>query len=244
MKRLLAIIFVLLFASRAYGAMPTYVGSGTMTAVQADCTPGTPAGFVANDILLFVVEDENGTAGLVLQTANGFAEVTNSPQGAGTANTNPAQNLAVFWKRAVGSDSMPVADFNVGTTNRLTCQIHVFRGVKTSGNPWDVTAGGNDGGANDTSAVIPGATTTASNTLVVLIQGSSFNGASSTTECGAATNADLTNITERTDETNTNGLGGGHCLITGEKASAGTYGDTTLTLANTSFKGALRELCQ
>lgn len=214
--------------------IPTYFGSGTFT-VGLGCTATFPADTAANDIALLVVETENQA--ITLTTANGFAEVTNSPQSAGTASTNPASQVAVFWKRLVGGDSSPIVN-NPGGVNHQTCQLHVFRGVKTSGDPWNVTAGGNDSAANDTSAVIPGATTTVANTLVALITTSSFNG-TSTAECGAATNADLANITERTDNTNTSGLGGGHCLITGEKAAAGAYTDTTLTLANTSYKGAM-----
>jgi len=192
-----------------------------------------PADEVANDILILVVETENDP--IALTTPNGFVEVTNSPQSAGTLDTNPANRIGVYWKRAVGSDSAPVVTAN---TNHTTCRIHAFVGVKTSGNPWNITAGGNDGGVNDTSAVIPGATTTAIDSLVVLVQGTS-NNANSTANCGAATNADLANITERTDNSDTAGLGGGHCLITGEKATAGAYTNTTLTMSATTFKGAM-----
>ena len=109
-----------------------------------------------------------------------------------------------------------------------------------TGDPWDVTAGGNDTAANDTSANIPGDTTTLANTLVVLVESTSFNHATSgTAECGAATNANLGTITERADNVNTIGLGGGHCMITGTKATAGTYATSTLTMANTTFKGAM-----
>lgn len=213
-------------------ALPTYFNSGTFTASATAITPPFPASTAANDIAILVVTSEAET--ISLATANGFVAIPGSPQGAGTAATNPGISVAVFWKRLVGGDSAPVTN---DSGNHQAGQIHVFRGVKTTGNPWDVTAAGNDGGSNDTTAVIPGATTTVTNNLVVLIQGSSFNG-TSTAECGAATNADLANITERTDNTNTIQLGSGHCLITGEKATAGAYTDTTLTMANTTFKGA------
>jgi hypothetical protein len=72
----------------------------------------------------------------------------------------------------------------------------------------------------------------------VLINTSSFNG-NSTAAFSAWTNADLGSITERTDNTNTAGLGGGHGLATGTRVTAGAYGNTTVTLANTSFKGAM-----
>lgn len=231
--RTVAAAVVLLLASSAWAGMPTYRASGTFTAAAATCTAPMPAGVVANDILVLVVETENEAVSL--GTANGFVEVTNSPQSAGTAATDPANRIAVYWKRAAGGDASPIT---TDSGNHQTCQIHAFVGVRTTGNPWNITAGGNDTAANDTTANIPGATTTADDALVVLVQGTSFNG-TSTAECGAATNADLASILERTDNTNTSGLGGGHCLITGQKALQGAYTTTTLTLANTSFKGAM-----
>ncbi|MBI3094006.1 MAG: Ig-like domain-containing protein, partial [Rhodocyclales bacterium] len=188
----------------------------------------------ANDVCLLAVESENQA--IALTTANGFVEVpTWSPQFAGTAATNPASRLALFWKRTVGGDPAPV----VGDSgDHTTGQIHCFSGVITSGDPWDTGAGGNDGGVNDTTGSIPGATTTSAETLVVLLTSNSRN-FSNTANCSAWTNADLASLTERTDNTNTASQGGGHCLATGVKATAGPYTTTTVTLATTSYKGAI-----
>ncbi|MDO9372200.1 MAG: hypothetical protein Q7U07_06380 [Gammaproteobacteria bacterium] len=215
-------------------AAPAYRASGTFTAGVGTITPPYPASMAANDVCLLAVESENQA--ISLTTANGFAEVpTWSPQFAGTAATNPASRLALFWKRTVGGDTAPlVADSGDHTTG----QIHCFLDVTTSGNPWDTGAGGNDGAANDTTGAIPGSTTTVAETLVALITSTSFNG-TSTAQCSFGANADLTSLTERTDNTNTAGLGGGHCMATGVKASASAYANTTVTLANTSFKGAI-----
>jgi hypothetical protein len=212
----------------------TYVGSGTFTAGTGAITPPFPSGIQANDIALLVCESENQA--ISLSTANGFVELGNQAnKAAGTAATDPASRLAVFWKRLVGGDAAPtVADSGDHTTG----QIHVFRGVRTTGNPWDVFAEGNSGGTNSTSASIPGATTTVDNCLVVLLCSTSFNG-TSTAQFSGWTNPDLSNLTERTDNSNTAGLGGGHGMATGLKATAGTYGATTVTLANTSFKGTM-----
>lgn len=216
-------------------AQPAYRSNSGLTSTATTCSvPTMPSGMAVNDVVLFVAESENEA--ISLGTANGYVEVTNSPQSAGTAAANPANRLAVYWKRITNAaDTSPVT---TDSGNHTTCNAYAFSGVITTGNPWDVTAGGDDGAANDTSAAIPGATTTVDNTLVVAITGTSFNGTSSV-QCGTPTNADLTSLTERFDGTNTINLGGGHCLITGVKASAGTYADTTLTLANTSFKGAI-----
>lgn len=218
----------------ATAPLPAYRASGTFTAGTSTVTPPYPASMQANDICLLVVSSENQA--ITLTTANGFAELpTWSPQSAGTAATDPGSRLAVFWKRTVGGDSAPkVAD----SGNNTEGVIHCFSGVTTSGNPWDTGAGGNDSGANDTTGTIPGSTTTFDNDLVVLMTSTSFNG-TSTAQCSGWTNANLANITERQDNTNTAGLGGGSCMATGEKATAGSYTTTTLTLANTTYKGAI-----
>lgn len=214
------------------GNFPTYVASGTFTNNAAACTAPMPGGITTGDFLLLIVETENQA--ISLTTANGFTELSVSPQSAGTAATNPGHRLAAFYKVATASNSSPITN---DSGDHQTCQIHAFRGQRTSPNPWDVLAGGNDSAANDTSATIPGLTTTIDETLVILVQGTS-NNATSSTNCGTATNANLTEITERTDSTNTIGLGGGHCLITGKRAVAGVVANTTLTLSATSFKGA------
>lgn len=235
---LLSLFFVFfLCPQNANAALPTYKGSGTFTAGTVAITPPFPTGGASpalNDICLLVVESENQA--ITLSSAQGFAEVTTySPQSAGTAAVNPGSRLAVFWKRAAASNTAPtVADSGDHTTG----QIHCFSGVITTGNPWDIGAGGNDSAANDTSAVIPGATTTTNNALIVLITSTSYNG-NSTAQCTGWSNASLANITERTDNTDTSGLGGGHCMATGEKSSLGAYSQTTATLANTSYKGAV-----
>jgi hypothetical protein len=219
--------------AQAASPIPTYVGSGTFTIGTGAITPPFPSGTQAGDVCLLVAESENQA--ISLSSAQGFAELPSSPQYAGPAGTSPANRIAVFWKRLVGGDTAPtVADSGDHTSG----QIHCFRGVTGVGNPWDVTVGGNDGGANDTSGVIPGSTTTVANTLVVLIQGTSYDG-NSTAQCSGWTNASLANLTEWTDNTKNTGLGGGHCMATGEKATAGAYSDTTVTLANTTYKGAI-----
>jgi hypothetical protein len=217
-------------------ALPTYVGSGTFTTGTGNITPPFHASTAADDIVLLVVETENQDIS-PLSAAQGFVEVPSSPQFAGTQDTNPANRIAVYGKRitTAGGGTAPSTGDPV---NHVTGQLHTFRGCITTGDPWDVTAGGNDGGVNDTTGVIPGGTTTVADCLIVLICGSSFNG-TSTTQFDNWTNADLANVTERADNTNTVGVGGGHGMATGEKATAGAFGDTTVTLANTSFKGAI-----
>ncbi len=214
--------------------LPAYRASGTFTAGTGAITPPYPASMLANDVCLLAVSSENEA--ITLTTANGFVQVpTWSPQSAGTAATNPGSRLAVFWKLTVGGDAAPVVADSGNNTEGV---IHCFSGVTTSGNPWDTGAGGNDTAANDTTGNVPGSTTTVANTLVVLIESTS-NNATAATNCSAWTNANLANILERQDNSNTAGLGGGSCMATGEKATAGAYTTTTVTMSVTTFKGAI-----
>jgi hypothetical protein len=217
--------------------MPAYKASGTFTVSTTSITPPYPtAGSapVAGDIALLVVESENQT--ISLTTANGFVEIgAQANKAAGSAGVDPASRLAVYWKRCVGGDSAPVV---ADSGDHTTGQIHLFTGVRKNGNPWNIYTEGNDSGVNDNSAVIPGETTTVSNCLVVLLCSCSWNTTSSLV-FSSWSNAMLANLTERTDNVNTAGLGGGHGMATGELVDADTYLNTTVTLAATSYKGTM-----
>lgn len=214
-----------------------YKASGTFTAGTGAVTPPYPTSTnapVANDVALLVITSENEA--ISLTTANGFALLGSATsKAAGTAATDPASRLVVYWKRCVGSDSAPVV---ADSGNNTEAQIHLFSGCRVASNPWDVFAEGNDSAANNTSGSIPGATTTVANTLIALICSTS-NNATSTVQFSAWTNANLANLTERADNSDTSGLGGGHGLATGDWASIGAYGASTVTLATTSFKGTM-----
>jgi hypothetical protein len=236
-SRLLTILLLVPTAALAQ-SRPTFAANGntTVTAATTTCTPSTTnlGGVGATDIILLVATSENEA--ISLSTANNFVEVTNSPQSAGTAATDPGHRLAVYWVRGSSWTSAPVV---ADSGNHTTCALHRFSGAYETGDPWAVTAGGNDSAANDTSGTIPsGSTGSAENFLIVLIQGSSYN-ATDTAQCSGWTNSNLANITEQFDSTNTSGLGGGHCMATGEYSSNGDYGSTTVTLAQTTYKGAM-----
>ena len=222
---------------------PIFKAAGTFTLGTAAITPPYPTGGnapVAGDIALLVVSTENQS--IALTTANGFVEMgAQANKAAGTAATNPASRLAVYWKRCTGGDLNPVV---TDSGDHQTGQIFLFSGVRQTGNPWDVYGEGNDSAANDTTGVIPAATTTVASTLVVLISSTSYNG-DSTAEFanvgagGGWTNANLSGLTEIADQSSTTGLGGGFGIATGIKATAGNIGTTTVTLAHTSYKGAM-----
>jgi hypothetical protein len=218
-------------------ALPVWKASGTYTYGTGAITPPYPTGGsapVAGDVALLAIESENQA--ISLSAAQGFVELgAQANKAAGSAGVDPASRMAVYWKRCVGSDTAPTV---AAPGDHATAQIHLYSGCKASGDPWNVYAEGNDGAANDQTGVIPGATTTVADCLIVLLCSTSYN-ASSTTEFGSWTNGNLGSVTERADNCRTTGLGGGHGMATGTKAAAGAYGDTTVALAHTSYKGAM-----
>jgi len=238
LKHLVFLVSLLLAAPSWAAVQFAANGASTVTSGTGTCTPATTTlGTVgATDIVLLVVTGEHDRNNHALTTANGFVQIGATIKGGDGDATeeNPEIGFSVWWVRGSSWTAAPVV---TDTGDHTSCALHRFTGAVTSGDPWDVNASGNDSNANDTSANIPGATTTVANTYVVLVQGTS-NNATATTNCGAVTNANLVDITERFDSTNTSGLGGGHCIVTGTKHAIGAYATSTLTMSATTYKGA------
>jgi hypothetical protein len=219
-------------------ALPVYKGAGglgagtsTVSTAQGLTMPSGGAAPVADDILLLFCSSENQA--ITLSTPQGFAEVTNSPQGTGTAGSTGSVRLAVFWKRAVGSDAVPViADAGDHVTGQILC----FSGCINTGNPWDTTAG-DVASSTSTSVTIPGGTTSVNDCLIVMAVANSTD--TTTAQTAVMTNASLANIAERVDANSTAGLGGGVGVDTGEKTIAGTVSATTTTLVSSSLQGRM-----
>ncbi len=212
-------------ASTAAGSpVPVYVapafrsvgGAATNASGGVDLTPGMPAGFLASDILVILVETSNEpVAGVV-----GYAEHPASP--VISAGGSSATALQVFWKRAVGGETSPTVP---GATNHTIARIAAFSGCVATGNPWDVYAGNNNGGVPATSVVWPSVTTTVPNTMIVnmIAEGRDQTGGNLT----SIANASLTALTERMDSFTDTGDGGGIAMVTGVLAAAGPSGSTT-----------------
>jgi len=212
-------------------ALPSYKAAGAVVSGTGAITPAWPT-HAAGDVALLVVESANQA--ISLSTPAGFAEVTNSPQGTGTAGGTAATRLAVYWKRATTSaESSPVV---ADSGNHQIARIITFRDVIDTGNPWDVTAG-NVASSASKSVSIPGATTTVANALVVTIVANATDTTSARTS--GWTNANLTGLTEYVDNNTNQGNGGGFGVAAGLKAAAGAYGTTTATLATSSVQGRM-----
>ena len=216
-------------------AVPTFVAAGAVTSGTGAITPALPTTKATNDILLLFLETSNQAISISNQNGGTWTQVTNSPQYCGTAAGTTGVRLAVFWSRYNGTQGNPTTS---DSGDHQAGRIIGIRGATTSGNPWNVTAGGVEA-ASDTSGSIPGATTTVGNTFVVAVVTASLPDATGTANFSSWANANLTSVTERTDNTVTAGNGGGLGVVTGIKATAGTYGNTTVTLASSAYKGMM-----
>src|SRR5437667_7571975 len=215
------------------GVGPAYQAAGTIQ-FNTSTTLSVPwPAHAINDIGLLIIETQNQAVTLGTNAAN-WTPVTNSPQGTGTTSTGT--KLTVFWSRATSTSMGNVGLTGTGMDHQIA-QILTFRGVTTSGNPWDVTAG--DVTPSTTTAVsIPGATTTVQDTLVVAIV-SNGSDISSAQIPGSFTNSDLSSVTKWQDNNTTASGGGGFTVATGSKALAGAYGPTPATLGFSSLQGRM-----
>src|SRR3989442_10658694 len=137
----LLIAVTLAFAHQASAAPPTYQAAGIIQSGTAALTGATAVAWPAhaiNDIGLLIIETQNEAVTLGTNAAN-WTQVTNSPQGIGTTETSRTR-LTVFWSRATSTSMGNVGLTGTGMDHQIA-QILTFRGVTTSGNPWDVTAG-------------------------------------------------------------------------------------------------------
>jgi len=206
------------------GAVPTYVNQGVFTAGTGALSVPVPTGYADEDILVLLVSSANET----ISTPGGWTEVTNSPQGTGTAGSAGGIRLAAFWKLVSGSQSaVSVPDSGSVTTG----QMFLFRGIDNAG-PINITAGSVNTPAS-TSWSCPAVTTTISNCLILLCLGQDRD-ANSTTSLTASSNANLASLTKRADETVNAGAGGGLGLYTGSKIVAGDTGVTSVTSTATT----------
>jgi hypothetical protein len=192
-------------------ALPTYVATGTFDLTQGDATPGLPAGWQEGDIFIMIVE------GGRVYPPDGWYELPVSPKSASSSTSG-------FWRRATASETAPTLK---DTGDHTFPAIMAFRGCARWGNPWNKIAGGTDTVSN-TTRTANGLTTTVNDCLVVVVQGDGLDNVTGQ-RLSAWTNADLANVTERVDQWSSLGGGGGWGAATGEKATAGSVGDTTAT---------------
>jgi hypothetical protein len=195
---------------RAVGAVAAGVGT---------ITPGMPAGTVAGDLLLAFIESGGATTGTeanAIPTAPGWTEIGSEKKG----NTR----VTVLEKVAVGGDTILISDTG---DHQLARIIGIKVGTFDPAAPINISAKGTQ--ALTKAVSIPGATTTRDNCLVIACASGNLPDSTTTAEFSAETNASLTGVTERIDNTTAEGDGGAILAATGVMATHGTYSATTAT---------------
>lgn len=219
---LFALLCILTGVNQAHAA-PTFQAVGTAVNGTGDVSPAWPA-HLTNDIALLFVET-SGPQIATVNPATGFVPIASSPQLSGN-DANHTQ-LTVFWARAT-SNAMPSITI-LDTGDHTYAQIITYRGVATTGNPWDVTSGGAKSTASGTVSVT-GVTTSEADTLIVQAASRQLDSGAAT--FSAQTNATLSGIVERFDDGTTSGNGGGFAVWDGVKATAGATGNTTANVTS------------
>lgn len=211
--------------------VPVVRAVGTRDGNVGTITPGFPAGNVAGDLLVMFTECD----GAQTVTVSGWTECPGSPQSADTASSTDTK-LQAFYRIYAAGASATTTDSGDHQVGRI---IGIKAGTFDPVNPFNASGGGTDTTA-DTSGSIPGAVTTVANCLVLAACSSGFDVAGDgTAEFSGWANANLTNIVEQIDNTESSGNGGGIGVASGSYAGPGDYGATDVTLANASLKGML-----
>lgn len=222
-------------SANSYYSLPTFVAAGAVASNAAAISPGLPAGLRWGDLLILACETENEA--ISIANANGGTwTAVNTPVGTGVASAADAARITVFWSRYNVSQGAPTTS---DSGDHQLCRMIAVRGAQLTGNPIHVVATESTEATSDTSWVFPGATSTIPNTLVVVTGAGSLPDAAGTAEFGTPTNTDLSQLTERTDNSVTAGTGGSLYIATANKLTAGTWGNTTLTSANNASKAMI-----
>jgi hypothetical protein len=204
---------------------PIVRGVGTVAANAAAISPGLPTGTAAGDLLIMLVETNNQAV-----TVAGWTEAPSSPQ----SDATDATRLTVFYKIAAGGDATTTSDSGDHQVGRI---LGIKAGTFDPVTPFNTSAGTTDT-TSDTTGSTPTVTTTRDNCMIVACVCTGRD-ATGTAEFSSWTNANLVDIQERIDNTNTAGLGGGIGCATGIKLAKGATGTVDVTYATASRKGLI-----
>jgi hypothetical protein len=183
-----------------------------------------PPGHSLNDILLIAAESLVGETVAVAEYAN----APHTPADTSGGGQGPTR-CTVLWKRHDGSESAPTV---TDPGNHIIARMIAVQGCITTGDPWNVSSVSVQSAAS-LDLVIPGTTTTVAECLVMIFGASGLPDADGA-NFQSVVNADLTSLTEHVDDSAGAGNGGAIFAASGVKATAGTYGDSTVTSGTSS----------
>ncbi len=198
-------------------AYPPFQALGTTQSSTGNITVSWPT-HVAGDVGILLIETSNQPPASVA----GWTLVANS--GTGTAGSNTATAISVYYRVAVTSaeSAVTVAD----TGNHTFAVIATYRGVDTSSvlAATPVTTAIGDGFVS--SIAVSGVTTTSDKALVLAAATVGYD--TTTPEFISFTNSSLVSVTMRANLATDVGNGGCIGLADGGMAVAGTTGTTTV----------------
>lgn len=208
-------------------AAVSYVGAGALgaaAAAAADPTAALPASTQTNDILIIHAWTRS-TADIT--TIAEFTEFAQVDTALGSHHW--------FWKRHDGSEGTATCD-RTGTTGDSYCQMFAFRGVVTSGNPWNALGtpeNDPDDAGTDGIYTLTGITTGAANSMVVV-----FTGYEDNDEVNVAmTGTDPATYTAVYDESSV-GIDGAISMGYAIRTAAGGTGNITVDYGNAETSDA------
>jgi len=144
-------------------------------AQSGNITPGLPSGWAANDIHIAMIESWDTTA----VTMSGWTSINTGTHVCGGNNTCRS---SLFWKRAQAGDPDPVTVTYTGSgTSPITAWVVGFRGVVTTGSPFDGTPSFTQSSGETTTVNAAAISTTVAGTTLVFIAMISDDGQTLTT---------------------------------------------------------------
>lgn len=202
-------------------ALPTFVALGATSGSLTAISPALPAGIATNDILVMIMDTARTEAAGLANEAGGTWNLIDFSEGA----TN-APRITGWWSRYNGTQTAPTS---TDSGNHQMAFIAAIRGCLASGDPVGVSSKGLED-TSDTTVSMPGATTPETDCFVLACGAINEVSVHSQITAGDEANADLANFTSRRQVGMALSLGATLVMFTGEKATAGAFGATTMTL--------------
>jgi Tfp pilus assembly protein PilX len=197
---------------------------GGTTAIQ----PALPAGLQPNDICIMVASTVAGGS----ITINNNGSITWNAMTGSPIDVSGGEKLYVWWGRYSSGNTNPTIN---ASSDHIEARIAAWYNVSTDANPIDVSNFGTETTSDTSFSFATGISTTQNSEMCIAVCSTGYD-ITSTTQFTNMTNANLTSINERMDNTTSNGGGGGFALDEGSKSTAGTIGTWASTLSNASPK--------
>jgi adhesin HecA-like repeat protein len=209
----------------------SFVAVGSQASGTGAITAALPSGIQTDDLLLLVVESANQA---ITVNTSGWTELTSSPQGTGTAGGTAATELAVYWRWVDGTETNTrIAD----SGDHTIAAIGAYRGVYKPA-PFNAQAGAVNATAS-TTCTFPTVTTTVDDCLVLLMNARALPDSNTNAQTTNHTNANLSGLAANFEYNTNAGNGGGFCVESGLKATAGAVGTSTATNSVSTVTGVI-----